>query len=137
VGRNSALRLVDVNFNRAKEGLRVCEDIIRFMHDHKSLTDAFKRLRHDCSKVLLDFPVPYKNLVNARNARGDVGKESVILAKKKPSWNDILISNMKRSEEALRVLEEASKVIAPTQSHRFQNLRFKLYELEKKTVKRF
>lgn len=136
MARNSSLRLIDANFNRAKEGLRVCEDILRFKYDHKLLTAAFKKLRHDCSKVLLEFPVPYKAIVKARNSRSDVGKDSLIFLKKKPNWNDILVSNIKRSEEALRVLEEASKVIAPAKSRRFQRLRFRLYELEKKTFKR-
>lgn len=133
---NSSLRLIDVNFNRTKEGLRVCEDIVRFKYNHKALTAAFKKLRHDCSKVLLEFPIPYKSIVKARNSHHDVGKDSVIYLKKKPAWHDILISNIKRSEESLRVLEEASKVIAPAKSRRFQALRFKLYELEKKTIKR-
>ncbi len=136
IRNDEALRLVDVNFNRVKEGLRVCEDILRFLYDDKVLTQSFKKLRHDCSKVLLEFPIPYKKLIVARNSNDDVGKKSVILEKKKPNWNDILTSNMKRSEEALRVLEESSKIIAPAKSRRFQSLRFQLYELEKKTLKR-
>ena len=131
-----SLRLIDVNFNRAKEGLRVCEDIMRFMYDDKALTQSFKKMRHDCSGILLKFPVSYQKLVRARDSRYDVGKESVILEKKKLGWKDILIGNIKRYEEALRVLEEASKVIALPESRRFQKLRFKLYELEKKTFKR-
>ncbi len=136
MARNSAFRIVDVNFNRVKEGLRVCEDILRFIYDNKVLTRAFKRLRHDCSRTLLGFPIPYRRLIKARNSGDDVGKKSVILEKKKPKWRDLLISNMKRSEEALRVLEEASKIISPASSRRFQKLRFKLYELEQKTLKR-
>jgi len=136
VARNSALRIIDVNFNRVKEGLRVCEDILRFQYDDNILTHAFKRLRHDCSQVLLEFPVSYRRLIEARNSADDVGKKSVILEKKKPKWRDLLISNMKRSEEALRVLEEASKIISPASSRQFQKLRFKLYELEQKTLKR-
>ncbi len=136
MARSSALRLIDVNFNRVKEGLRVCEDVLRFIYDDKILTASFKRLRHDCSTILLAFPVPYRKLVSARNSRDDVGKKSVILEKKKPKWNDIFLSNAKRSEEALRVLEESSKVIAPAKAAGFQKLRFKLYELEKKALKR-
>ncbi len=136
MARNSVFRIIDVNFNRVKEGLRVSEDILRFRYDDKVLTSAFKRLRHDCSGVLLKFPVPYRRLVAARNSSDDVGKKSVILEKKKPNWRDLLISNIKRSEEALRVLEEASKIISPASSRQFQKLRFKLYELEQKTLKR-
>lgn len=135
--RKKILRLVDANFNRVKEGLRVSEDILRFVYDDRVLTALFKKLRHDCSKVLLEFPVSYRTLVRSRAADRDVGSNSVIYEKKKPHWNDLFISNLKRAEESLRVLEEASKIIAPTKSHQFQFLRFKLYELEKRALKKF
>lgn len=135
--RKKALRLIDANFNRLKEGLRVSEDILRFMYDDRVLTTSFKKLRHDCSKVLLEFPVSYRILVESRSAHYDVGKNSFVGEKKKPRWKDLFTSNLKRAEESLRVLEEASKVIAPTKSRRFQFLRFKLYELEKRALKKF
>ena len=40
------LRVIDANFNRAKEGLRVCEDVCRFWLDEEVLTKKFKSLRH-------------------------------------------------------------------------------------------
>lgn len=135
VRKQEALRLIDANFNRAKEGLRVCEDLFRFVYENRKLTSAFKKLRHKCSKTLLAFPVPYCELVRFRDSQDDLGKKSAILEKKKISWNDLAVSNMKRSEEAFRVLEEASKIFAPKISRRFQSLRFKLYELEKKVLK--
>ncbi|MBI4358309.1 MAG: thiamine-phosphate pyrophosphorylase [Candidatus Omnitrophica bacterium] len=135
--KNRSLRLIDANFNRVKEGLRVCEDILRFIYDDARLTRSFKELRHDCSKIILKFPVPYRVLVKMREARKDVGKNSLISEKKKPNWNDVLASNMKRAQEGLRVLEEASKIIARGASRRFQSLRFSLYELEKRVLKKF
>ncbi len=134
--KKEAFRLIDANFNRAKEGLRVCEDLFRFVYDDARLTRAFKKLRHDCSKILFHFPVPYRVLVESRNSAGDTGKKSVILEKKKIAWKDLVMSNMKRSEEALRVLEEASKIVSPKTSGKFQALRFDLYELEKKVIKK-
>lgn len=134
--RNKALRLIDANFNRAKEGLRVCEDILRFMYDDRLLTSSFKKLRHDCSKVLLRFPVSYRVLVKSRAVNHDVGKGSFISEKLKPRWKDLFISNLKRAEESFRVLEEASKVIAPRKARRFQSLRFILYELERRALKK-
>ena len=135
--KTKALRLIDANFNRLKEGLRVCEDILRFMYDDRALTRSLKKLRHDCSKVLLSFPISYRVLVETREAFRDVGKKSVIYEKKKPKWKDVLSSNLKRAEESLRVLEEASKVIAPVKSRSFQSMRFRLYELEKRILKKF
>ena len=135
--KKKALRLIDANFNRVKEGLRVCEDVLRFMYDDEANTGAFKRLRHKCSKILLEFPIPYQILITNRAANDDVGKDSAIFEKKKPNWKDLFTSNIKRAEEGLRVLEEASKVITPKQSSRFQSLRFELYELEKRVFKKF
>ena len=135
--RKKALRLIDANFNRAKEGLRVCEDILRFMYDDRLLTKSFKQFRHDCTRILLEFPVSYRILVRTRAASRDVGKNNVILEKRKPTWKDILTSNIKRAQESLRVLEEASKIVAPEKSRSFQSLRFKLYELEKRVLKKF
>lgn len=131
-----AFRLIDANFNRAKEGLRVCEDILRFVFDDRAITARFKRLRHECSKILLQFPVPYRVLVRKRDSARDVGKRSFI-SDKKPNWKDLLVGNMKRAQESLRVLEESSKIVAPQKSKNFQILRFKLYELEKRVLKKF
>ncbi len=135
--KSKALRLIDANFNRAKEGLRVCEDILRFVFDDRTLTARFKTLRHDCSKILIQFPIAYRRLVQERNSHHDVGKRSMILGKKRANWPDLLISNMKRAQESLRVLEESSKIAAPPKSRHFQALRFRLYELEKRVLKKF
>ena len=137
VQNKKILRLIDANLNRTKEGLRVCEDIVRFIYDERNLTRAFKKLRHDCTKTILQFPIPYRTLVSARDSRRDVGKNGAILEKKKMVWSDLLTSNLKRAEESLRVLEEVSKMVTPKQSSRFQSLRFKLYELEKRVLKQF
>jgi len=130
------LRLVDANFNRVREGLRVCEDVFRFLFDDEEIVDRFKQVRHSCSKLILAFPVTYREIVAMRDSRGDVGKKSYIADKKKCDWNDLITSNLKRSEEGFRVLEEACKVIAPKKSKNFQELRFRLYELEKEVFKR-
>ena len=131
------LRLIDANLNRAKEGLRVCEDILRFIYDDRKLTSAFKRLRHRCTQVILSFPISYRSLVLARDSDEDVGKRDVVFETKSIRWLDLLASNMKRTEESLRVLEESSKLLARAQSKRFQSLRFQLYELERKVFKKF
>lgn len=135
--QKKSFRLVDANLNRVKEGLRVCEDIVRFIYDDGNLTASFKRLRHDVSKAFLKFPVPYREIVAHRNSRHDVGKAGRISLKRKPDWNDLLIGNMKRAEEGLRVLEEAAKLIFPPSSRNFKKQRFRLYDLEKKVLGKF
>ena len=56
---------------------------------------------------------------------------------KKLSYVSILIANLKRIEESLRVLEECSKIVTPNFVRDFQALRFRIYELEKKTLTKF
>ena len=46
-------RIIDANFNRSKEGLRVCEDMARFVWDDKILSVALKNIRHDLNKAII------------------------------------------------------------------------------------
>ena len=135
--KSHILRIIDANYNRAKEGIRVCEDVARFVLGATRLTDLYKSCRHDLTRVLLSLPVSYREIVAERNVREDVGRSSLKLDKKKIKPEDIFSSNIQRAEEAVRVLEEWSKIISVPASRKFQKLRFKLYELEKETFKKF
>lgn len=131
------LRIVDANYNRGKEAVRVVEDLCRFYLKNSRLTGRLKRLRHDLTQTFLSLGIPDAALVEARNSREDVGRRGLIRDKKRPGGRDLLVSNFKRAEEAVRVLEECSKVGRPSQTARFQRLRFRLYELEKESLRKF
>lgn len=133
----SALRMLDANYNRAKEALRVAEDVARFHLRDSRLTGRFKRVRHDLTKALLNLKISDRRLVLARNLAEDVGAKSLIRDKKRPRWKDLLVSNLKRAQEASRVLEELSKMIDPPKTPAFQRIRFRLYELEKQSIQKF
>lgn len=135
--KNKVIRIIDANYNRAKEALRVCEDVARFILEKKNLTAKYKRARHDLTTTLLSFPVSYKKMIIQRDASGDVGRSSLKLDKKKITQEDIFLSNIQRSQEAVRVLEEWAKTLSVVSSKKFQRLRFKLYDLEKETIKLF
>ena len=135
--QRAVLRAVDANFNRAREALRVLEDISRFLVGNKSLTSRLKALRHQMTQALLKFPATYRQLLEARNSEGDVGKKSWIPDSRRSGIHALWISNMKRAQEALRALEEFSKAAAPRRSPEFQKIRFSLYELEKKSFRFF
>lgn len=130
-------RILDANYNRAKEALRVSEDMARFVMDDAALTRRFKRCRHRISQIMLQWPVPYRELVLARDAVRDVGKNHVISDRKKISLRDLLIANLKRGQESLRVMEEMSKIFSAGSSHALRKLRFEVYELEKKALRKF
>ena len=75
--------------------------------------------------------------MKARNSKEDVGADSLIRDKKNPDLEDLLLSNLKRGEEAARVLEEISKIVEPAKTGSFQQIRFRLYELEKTSLQKF
>ena len=131
-------RILDANLNRAKEALRVAEDLARFILNDRNLASQYKKCRHALSKTLLSLPLPYIKMLETRDSRRDVGKRSVIQdQKRKPKWSDLMVANLKRAQEALRVLEECAKVVAPRQAAQFQKLRFECYDLERRSLSKF
>ncbi len=125
-------RLIDANFNRASEGLRVCEDISRFILDNKELSKDFKNLRH--SLFLLKKTFPCQQLLQARDVDADVGRE--IKEGLKQNWQEVLIANFGRTKEALRCLEEFSQFLNPLEFKQIQEIRFKIYKIEKEVLQR-
>jgi thiamine-phosphate pyrophosphorylase len=123
------LRIIDANLNRLKEGIRVVEDILRYYYNAKDVARAFKKLRHN-AKIN-----KYKKLINSRDSINDVLKKTQKSEFKRKNIKHILVANTKRAEESSRVLEELTKLISNKTSERFKNIRYKLYELEKRLLK--
>ncbi len=128
-------RLIDVNLNRAKEALRVCEEIARFVIEEPELSMSYKKLRHRITQISSTLNLDLKTLLNSRNIKADVGKKSIISELRRVDVVDIFFANTQRLKESVRVLEEFSKVINKTAAVKFKTLRFKVYALEKKTSK--
>jgi thiamine-phosphate pyrophosphorylase len=125
----SLLRILDVNANRAAEGLRVIEDHLRFTREDALLAEQAKRLRHQLVDTL-SF-VPTESLVLARDAGGDVGRTLDGPREFDRSSSEAVVrANFKRSQQALRNLEEWSKMANGQAARRFKSLRYALYELE-------
>ena len=55
-------RILDANFNRAREALRVMEDYARFELNHTRLSSQAKQLRH-LAQLRLDGSVDFPDLV--------------------------------------------------------------------------
>lgn len=128
-------RIIDANINRAKEGLRVCEEITRFMLGSLSLTEEFKKIRHEIDKIVKDMP-RLKDLIGARDSLKDVGRNIYANELKRKNFKDIFFANIQRIKESVRVLEEFSKLENINQAIRFKKIRYGLYELEKKTAQK-
>lgn len=128
--------MLDANFNRAKEGLRVCEDIARFHLKSSALMKKIGRLRHEIGAIWSHPLIDRRRLFDSRDIVDDNGR-ACCLGPQRRSLNNIFMANAQRAKEALRVLEELTKLIDPGISAEIQKLRFQFYGLEKESVKKF
>lgn len=128
-------RIIDANINRTKEGLRVCEEISRFILNSRSLTFEFKKIRHKLDAI---FRCLLKNtsLLKERNSLTDVGKDIYINELKRRNYQDIFFANISRLKESIRVLEEFSKLKNVNLAIEFKKIRYGLYEIEKKAIRK-
>ena len=152
------MRVIDVNLNRSMEGLRVCEDIVRFILNDRPAMRSFKSLRHrvgalakricsspSCAKPACrtgrasegkhSKPGPEQRLavLKSRNVKRDVGKITTYREARRKNIGDVFRANIGRVKESLRVLEEISKLLDRGISKNFKTIRFRVYELEKKS----
>ena len=129
-------RIIDVNFNRSKEGLRVCEEISRFHLNDVHLTKKISTLRHQLTKVMKSSKLELYFLFQQRDSTHDVGKKFCCEPKRK-SFKDIFMCNAQRTKEAFRVLEEFMKMFDSSASKKIQKIRFDFYAIEKNAIERF
>jgi len=122
---NSLLRVIDANINRYKEGIRVVEDIYRYIYNDKDIASKLKALRH------INIPINMKELLSARDSINDVLKSSTKSEQNRENLENIIIANIKRAEESARVLEELFKLINIETSELFKTNRYSLYNIEK------
>lgn len=129
-------RIIDANLNRVMEGIRVCEDIVRFSSDDEELTAGLKKLRHDIFSSIKDLRNEHlMELITSRDTEMDVGTKSTETEKTRDDLVDLFLANTQRGKESLRVLEEVLKLFDKDLSQKFKKFRFLLYEIEKTAVK--
>lgn len=119
-------RVIDANFNRTREGLRVIEDTFRFVCNDRQNSDKIRSLRHCLTKVSRKI---YPQLICSRDSVKDLGRGN--REKKYSSIDNILLANIRRVEESLRVLEEYSRLISSSANRTFKKIRFEIYNIEK------
>ncbi len=108
---NRIIRLLDANFNRAREGLRVMEDAARFVLDDPALTETAKQLRHRLTATALSLPVAARFSLD-RDTTGDVGTSLTVPTEQdRQDLPAVLNAEFGRVTEALRALEEYSKLL--------------------------
>ena len=129
-------RVIDANINRVKEGLRVCEEITRFILDSKPLTGELKKIRHQIDPLAAGLRKK-PELLSQRNSLKDVGLKIYSRSElKRRDFVDVFAANIQRAKESIRVLEEFSKLDDVKIALGFRKIRYDLYEFEKKAAKR-
>ena len=128
-------RILDANFNRAREALRVAEDCGRFALNDPAVTAIAKNLRSELKEVLSALPAD--EFVASRDTPGDIGTEiSSPSEPKRGSMRDVAIAACKRLSEALRTIEEYSKMLSPEQVLSVERMRYDSYTLEQRLISR-
>jgi len=122
-------RVIDANLNRLKEGIRVVEDLMRYLHDNKELSSKLKSIRHLAIYENIDA------LLQNRDSINDVLRPSIDSELKRSDLKSIIIANFKRAQESSRVLEELFKLQSTKESENFKHIRYELYDLEKEVIK--
>ena len=126
----STYRIIDANFNRAREGARVMEEFARFVLNSKPLSARAKQIRHEISGVVS--LLGNSNLLAARESTKDVGAGLAVCNQlSRTTIEDTFIAASKRLPEALRVLAETIQTINPEYAAQIEAIRFKAYTLEK------
>ncbi len=117
-------RLIDANLNRLREGIRVVEDLERFIFENQDNAAKLKALRHS---IRYDDP----KLLHYRNIQGDLLKATTKSESQRKTPQEIKKANMKRAQEAARVLEESFKLINKSMAEHYKKIRYELYDIEK------
>ncbi|MFO0918692.1 MAG: thiamine phosphate synthase [Planctomycetaceae bacterium] len=106
------------------------EDFVRWAWNDGFLSQQLKECRHELTEALRRLPEP--DFLAARDTQHDVGTEIRTISEyRRESPAAAAVANFKRVQESLRSLEEYSKVVDAEVSPRFEQLRYRLYTLDK------
>lgn len=119
-------RVLDANFNRASEGMRVLEDISRFVLENHLLCTSIKQCRHDLRST--------QGSVFSRDTNGDIGTSiSTAQEGSRESLIEIATAAGNRCAEALRVIEEFFKL--GDKHNKTEAIRYTMYELSADVIR--
>lgn len=128
-----AYRIVDANFNRAREALRVVEEYCRFGLNSAPLSERAKGLRHELCAAIGRLNAG--KLLAGRDTLGDVGVGQKVEGQhQRTTLKDCFTAAAKRLTEALRALAEVIQIQDKAVAETVERLRYDSYTLEKDIV---
>ncbi len=123
-------RIVDANYNRAREGLRVAEEFCRFALDNQQLSSRCKEIRHKLSSSIAKLNT--QMLIASRDTENDVGCDVKIAEPmKRQSLEDCVTAGLARTVEAIRAIAESVAIIDGKSAQEFEKIRYECYTIEK------
>ncbi len=126
-------RIVDANFNRAREAIRVVEEFCRFALNSTALSKRARRFRHELCGAI--GKLDEGRLISSRDTPGDVGVAQVVDNQLgRGDLRDCLTAGCKRLTEALRTLAEVIRIENQRLAETIEKLRYDAYTLEKDIV---
>ncbi|MDX9912227.1 MAG: thiamine phosphate synthase [Phycisphaerales bacterium] len=129
---DSAIRIADASLNRAREALRVLDDVARFHLDDEQLCREIKELRH--AIVAAGGVFGERAMLLSRDTPGDVGTGVTTDAEgARGDLHAIAAAACGRLTESLRSLEECAKLVA-TDGGAFKRARYAAYDVEKRVL---
>jgi thiamine-phosphate pyrophosphorylase len=138
-------RVIDANANRAREALRVMEDLARFILDDANLTERTKSMRHDLVAQLERAGLGHARLAAARDVKSDCGTDITTDGERqRAGLAEIAAAAGGRLAEALRTLEECFKARVGNEVGNgagdgaavFESLRYRAYDVDKALAQR-
>ncbi len=114
----------------------MCEEIARFILGDTLMSRSIKGLRHS-AESLTGMIADVDTRIGGRDSAGDAGRRVNTSSEfKRAGVKDIFCANIGRAKESVRVLEEFSKLYDEKCAAGFKDLRYRIYEIEKKVVKK-
>jgi thiamine-phosphate pyrophosphorylase len=118
-------QIIDANLDRAREGLRVLEDWARFALGKEKYVEKIKNFRQILGKNHLEVYKQSRNYIEDK-CKGLTHEEQI----KRETPDQIICSNSGRVQEALRVIEEFSRLHNHELSKIASEIRYEIYNLE-------
>jgi len=132
MNRAAIFRVLDANLNRLREGIRVVEEYYRFVLNDGEMSRKLKTLRHQIREI--ESGLNRDELLAGRESDHDPFRSgSEARERQRAGMNELVLANLRRSQEAARVLEEYLKLVEESPlSEQAKEIRFSLYSVEKR-----
>lgn len=125
----AAIRILDVNLNRAREALRVIEDYARFALSDAAAAERAKHTRHELLRIATE--IGPETLLAARDILNDVGRDTKTATElHRGSLEDVSRAAFARLTESARGIGEYAKLFSREAAAAAETLRYDAYELE-------